>query len=885
MRAEALTPRAKAISCSLAWQLSRWRMARLVASVSIPRMRMHPLRTALTLSGVALGVAILLAVGIVSNSVLRAIHATIDDLAGKAELQITGGNSGFDESLLERVRAVPGVAHATGVLQQIVRVEDAQAHSERLLVLGVDFLDGDDAYFRDYHSRELEALRHDPLPFLNSTTHILLSREFAERFGYHLHDSVQLLRADGVEAFEICGFIDSPTLARAFGGAVAVMYVPAMQIAFGRGTNLDRIDIAVKPDQSVDAVAERLRAALGAAFVIGRPKLRGDQMGKMLGSVQMALTLAGAIALIAGMFLIYNTMSTSVAQRKRELSLLRALGATRRDVLWMITLEGALLGALGALAGTGLAIALARALLRVTSHSVDQVYLQLSVSELELQPWLFVLGAALGVAGATLASAIPAYRAATTIRPAQSAHETSSPRPIGFAPQLTLADGSALALFGASLGLLRITPIRGVPVGAAAAASALLVGGALAMPRLVQLLDRGLRGAWLRVEVELARDNLSRNIGRTTTTTASLMAGVALTMGFATFMESFVSSLQTWTSQVAPGDLFVTSGARVSGLSAKNTPMTPDLGPQLAAIQGVRAVRSLRLAEVDYLGLPIKLFSTELDLPAAQIRLRPVQGDERELERRLSAEPVVAISENLARRAGLSRGDVIELATAAGTRRFSIAGVLVDYTSDFGSVTMDRKTYARAWSDDRVDTFELRVQRGADVERVREAINERFGRARDLFVLTNREFREEFTKAVDQIYQILRMLELATLIVAVFGIINTLLAGVLDRVRELGVLRAIGMLRRQVLMMIVSEATLISLIGTLAGLSIGLAIGTIMIKHIMLAQLGWLFPFEMPVRSMVELCLTIVPLCALAGWYPARRAAALVVRDALSHEE
>ena len=306
---------------------------------------------------------------------------------------------------------------------------------------------------------------------------------------------------------------------------------------------------------------------------------------------------------------------------------------------------------------------------------------------------------------------------------------------------------------------------------------------------------------------------------------------------------------------------------------------------QLKAIAGVRAVRSLRFAEVDYHGLPIKVFSTELGLADAQIRLRPVRGSERDLKQRLRSEPVVAISENLARRASLSEGDRIELATATGTRRFEIAGVLVDYTSDFGSVTMDRKTYSTSWADDRVDTFEVRVQTATDAARVRQTINARYSRARDLFVLTNREFREEFTKAVDQIYQILRMLELATLIVAAFGIVNTMLAGVLDRVRELGVLRAIGMLRGQVRKTILYEATLVSLVGTFAGLAVGLAIGHIMLDHIMLAQLGWLFPFEIPWRSIAELCLTLVPISALAGWYPARHAAALLVRDALTHEE
>jgi len=864
--------------------LSPWRLGRLVRAINVPRMREHGLRTSLTVMGVALGVAVLLAVGVVSGSILRSISATLDDLAGKSDLHIASGNSGFSEDLIEQVRAVAGVGHVAPVLQQIVSIRDDRLRHERLLVLGVDLLNEDDAYFRDYQSKELAVLKRGGIEFLNSTTNIVLSRQFAERHGYKLHDHIRLLGARGIEAFEIWGFIDSPTVGRAFGGAVAVMYYPAMQLAFGRGRNVDRLELALQPGTSASTLQARLQERLGDAYEIGPPKLRGEHLGKMLGSVRMALSMAGVVALLTGLFLIYNTMCTSVLQRRQELSILRALGSTRRDLLWMITLEGALLGVMGALLGTALGLGLARVLLHITSQSVEQVYMQLAVSELHVPPELVAVAVVLGVVGATVASIVPAYRAASIIRPTESVRVTTllgAPGTGGSARR----DGLALALILGAVGLMQLAPVQGLPVGAAGAATCILVAGALSLPRFVQLLRRSLQGAFWGVEVALARDNLGRNMGRTVITASTLMAGVALAVGFATFMESFVGSLDTWTWQVLPGDLFVTSGAPVSGLSARNTPLAPDLAERLKAIEGVREVRALRLSEIDYAGTRIKLASTQLDLPDAQIHLQPTEGSERALVRRLAEEPVVAISENLARRFGLGKGDSIAFATAHGTQRFEIAAVVVDYTSDLGAVTLDRRTYVRAFGDDRVDTFEVRVQPTADVERVRREINARYGESHDLFVLTNREFRQEFAKAVDQIYQVLRTIEFATILVAAFGIINSLLMGVLDRVREIGILRALGMLRRQIRKTVVLEAALLCAIGIAAGLLTGLAIGYVMVEHIMLAQLGWSIPYAVPLRSIAELCLAIFPVALLAGWYPAWRASGLIVRDALAYEE
>ncbi|MFT3927016.1 MAG: ABC transporter permease [Myxococcales bacterium] len=306
---------------SLLAPLALLRLGRLLRTVSLPRMREHPLRTGFTILGVALGVAVLVAVVLVSRSIVTSVTNTVGDLAGKAELQIGAGGSGFDESVLDVARAQPGVHKLTPVMQQIVGMRTKAGKRERLMIVGIDLLGTEDSYFRSYASSELEAIRRDPLAFLNSPRNIILSRALAERVGARLHDKISIATSSGLEPFEVWGFIDDTGVGNAFGGAIGIMYYPAMQVAFGRGRNIDRIDLALAPGIRSEDVARGLKRALGATFNVEPPGSRGDRVAQMLTSMRTALFMASVLALLAGAFLVVNTMGISVVQRKRELGI------------------------------------------------------------------------------------------------------------------------------------------------------------------------------------------------------------------------------------------------------------------------------------------------------------------------------------------------------------------------------------------------------------------------------------------------------------------------------------------------------------------------------------------------------------------------------------
>jgi putative ABC transport system permease protein len=868
----------------LAWALRPFRIGRLLHAVSIPRLRDHRLRTSLTVFGIALGVAVLVGVIIVNESVVRGVTATVDDLAGSTDLQVSAGTSGFSEQLLDAIRATPGVQVAVPVMQQMVTVRDPRCAHERLLVLGVDMLESDDQHFRRYGSNELSAIQADPVAFLNSPHNILVTRSLATRCGYRLHDHVSLATGTGLLDFDIWGFLDDAGVGRAFGGSVGVMYYQALQVAFDRGDNLDRADLAITPGADLSAVEKRLEQQLGSGFVVEPPARKGDRIRKMLLGLRSGLTISSLIALLVGAFLIHNTMSISIVQRKREIGILRALGCKRREVTGLLTLEGGLLGAVGALLGIGFGILLSRSLLIATGRALDKTYLQLGATQIRVD-WRMLIGAfALGTTAATLASYFPARRAAR-IRPAETLRTgnmvLTPPNPL----RPTRLDALALVTALASAPLLSVPPIGRLPLGAFAAAFSLLLSAALLVPRLVQLLTWILSplAQRLGVETRLANGNLPRDLGRTATTAGALMCGVSLAVAFGTFTHSFFVTLDAWIDQTLPGDLFITQGASMGGTSMRNIPMDDGLYDELSKLPGIDTVRRVRIVELPYRGLTMKAVSSDVELFLRHAHLQLLEGEQAQIVPTLQRGEVL-ISENLMRHFGVHRGDAIELSTGHGTRKFPVSGVFIDYTSDVGSVLIDRPTYIAAFQDNRVDTYEVNLSRPADAQRVRTQIEKRFGERYDLFVLTNGEFRDEVTKTTEQVFSLVRALELVALIVAVLGIVNTQLANVLDRVREIGVLRALGMLRKQVSRMVVIEATLVGVSGCIAGIGLGSALALVLLKYINLVQTGWYFPYHFSGGATLEVSCLTLPAAAFAGLYPARTAARLVVADALEYE-
>jgi len=854
-------------------------MRHLIRLVSLRHLVRSPLRSVLTVLGVAVGVATLVGVVSINRSVLDAFRSTVETIAGKSDLIVSGTVAGFDEELVERARAVPGVSHATPGLAEFAPV--AGSPGESVYLIGLDFLD--DGYFRDITGVNKDVSRlADDLEFLNSTDRLLVSERFAQAHHLKVGDSFGLITPKGVQSFTIHALLVESGPVRAFGGSVAVMFLPSAQEAFGRGRRVDRIDIALAKGADFEAVKAGLEKAMGPGLEVDRPSRRGGTVEKMLRSFQMGLNLGSGVALLVGVFLVYNTISIGVAQRRREIGALRALGTTRARIRALFTGEAVVMGALGTALGLPLGVGVGRLAISLVSRTISSLYVRVNARDVKVQALELILGAALGILGSAAAALWPSARA-SRVQPVEALR-----RDVAAGAEVLGVRSWPVAL--GVLALLAVyplcqlpPPIENLPVGGYVAVFATMFGLTLISPVVLRWLQRVYAApsqAVFGISGRLAADNFARAPGRTAVPVSALAIGVAMTVCIGGFIHSFQASSDKWVEQSVPADLFVTSSAKVGGIQSQ--PMAPDLGAALAKIPGVRDVDLVRILPHDVLGLRALVISVNPDLPERQGRSVVLQGRLPTPEERRQG--YVTISENLSRRRNLHPGDTFPMTTPTGVRTYTVGAVALDYTSDQGTLFMSRDVYSAHFADDKVDTFELYLSDLSRADEVRRTITERYGKAYNLYVLTNAELREEAKNLVEGAFSITYAMEVVSVLLALLGVINTLLAAVLDRTREVGLLRAVGASRGHIVRLFVTEACLIGLTGGLLGVVMGTVMGVILTHVIGSQATGWSFPFLFPWKVASQMVAAATACAVGAGLYPARRAASLDVVEALAYE-
>lgn len=854
-------------------------MLALLRFVSLRHLFDSPLRTALTVMGVAVGVATLVGISSINRSVTNAFRSTIDTVAGKADVSIAGTTAGFPEELLEKARAVKGVQHAAGTLTVVAPVKDSPGES--LYVMGIDLLD--DGFFRSYEGVDRDVGKlNDDLEFLNSTDRILVGERFAKSKGLKTGSTFQLITKEGVKDFVVHGLLKETGPVTAFGGSVGVMFFASAQEAFGRGRVFDRIDVKVDPTVGWEPVVSELRAGFGPAYEIDRPDSRGASVETMVRSFQLGLNLGSAVALLVGVFLVYNTVSISVLQRRREIGTLRALGTTKRDIRALFAIEAMVLGIIGSAIGIPFGLVVGRGAISWVSDTVSQLYVQVNAQDVQLGTSEMALGAALGILGSVFAALRPAV-IASGVQPVEALRRDVAVG-AGAVNVRSWPTYLGVALFVlAGPATLIPPPVENLPVGGYISIFFILMGATLLSPLLLRRLNTPLAGPGQAIwgfSGRLAADNFARAPVRTAVPVSALSVGVAMSITVASFIGSFQTSAETWIRQAIPADLFVTSSAKVAGV--QNQPMAASVGDELAKFEFVDALDRVRVYPADVLGLRVFIISLIPEIYERRGKPTVLSGSLPTPEER--AKDIVTISENFARRRSLKVGDVFEVKTPTGVHPWKVGAVIIDYTSDQGSIIIERSHFTRQFNDDQVDSYHLYVDDPSKIETVRQRVTERFGKSFDLYVLSNSELRDEAMNLVGSAFKVTWAMEVVSVLLALLGIINTLLAAVLDRTREIGLLRAIGADRRHVLKLFAAEASFIGLTGGLMGVGVGAVVGYVLTKVVGVQATGWSFPFQFPWITAVQMLLIAIVASTLAGLYPARRASRLDVVEALAYE-
>ena len=382
---------------------------RLIRLVTLPYVRRHGLRAALTVAGVALGVAVLVGIRTANSSVVRGFERTVAAIAGRTELQVSAGDAGVPEALLDRVRSLSVVRSASPAIEAVV-----QTHLRgegNLLVLAVDLVG--DSVIRDYDIDTGDAEIFDPLVFLAQPDSLIVARDFAARNGVGVGDRLSMSTMAGDRTFTVRGLARPGGMAAAFGGAIGVMDIYAAQLVFGRGRTFDRIDILTAEHTSLDAAQDALRRELGPAYAVETPARRGQMLQSLLAGLEVIGTVTSLFALLIGMFVIFSAFSTSVTERRQEIGILRALGATSSQVRRLFLVEGAVAGGLGSLAGVaggwGAAVLIGGPL-GIAAASLTGI--QQPPADVALSKEIVLLGLLGGVLSSIAAAWLPARQAA-----------------------------------------------------------------------------------------------------------------------------------------------------------------------------------------------------------------------------------------------------------------------------------------------------------------------------------------------------------------------------------------------------------------------------------------------------------------------------------------
>jgi putative ABC transport system permease protein len=848
----------------------------LLRLVSWPYFRKHVLRTVLTTAGIVLGVSVFVGMHTANQSVLFAFNRTVDRIAGKTELQVTSGETGFNEEVLEVVQGAASVAVAVPVIEAVVN--PGLPGQGSLLVLGTDMTG--DRTLRDYDLESGDdAVIDDPLVFLAQADSIILTSEFAAR--NHLETNAQLTLGTvlGDRRFTVRGIMKSSGLASAFGGNLAVMDIYAAQRMFGRGRTFDRIDVAVRSGRTITEAQAELRSLLGPGFQVEPPSGRGRQFEAMTAAYSMMVSISSLFAVFIGMFIIYNAFAIAVTQRRSEIGILRALGATRGQIRWLFLCESAVTGLVGSLAGLLFGLLIARGIAASIGGLMSDVYgVAQRADEIAASPALLLVALLIGVSTSMVAALIPAGQAAR-VDPVQALQK-------GKYQVLSAGESRVRATAAAVLAVISVVCLNaGSSRPLFYAGYLLAVCAALLLGPLMSLtLSRALRPilkAIRPVEGALAADSLIQAPRRTAASVMAVMLSLALVVAFAGMARASYSSIIGWMDGTLNPDLFVMPS---QDIVIRTIRFPETMEAELTGIAGVEVVQPVRNARIMFRQTPVMIVATDVAGLARTSRQPPVSGDPDGMYRDTAGGRGVMVSDNLANLQRLSLGDAIEIPAPHGVLRLPIVGIVVDYSDQQGTILMDRTVFKRYWRDDSVNAFRVYLSSDAPVPAVKERILAMYAGQRQVFVLTNGELKAYILRITDQWFGLTSVQIAVAVLVAILGIVNTLTVSITDRRRELGVLKAVGALHGQIRRTIWLEAISIGALGLVLGFMMG-AVNLYYILQIVHRDIaGMRLDYEFPTSVMLVLIPIMLGAAFSAAIWPAESAVRGSLVEALEYE-
>ncbi len=860
------------------------RLTRLITFRSI---RARSTRFLLSAFGIVLGVAGLLSIRATNQTAMNSILELFESTSGRAKLTIASSDAeqgGFSDQIIAKIQRVPGVMVANPFVIGPTDLADSQSSGG----LEMSF----------FGTSSGGILLHGVIPTLETQTHdynltagqflsdnlskreIVLVENLAEDENISVGDRISLVTPNGIEKLKVIGLIAREGPGQTNNGSFGVIPYQTAREIFKRGENIDQIDIVTidpNPDsETLTELRKELQDILGEDYSVTYPSGQGERMTQMLQNYQIGLNFMSGIALFVGAFLIYNAFAMTVVERTREFGLLRTIGMSHQQVMGQVFIEATLLGVVGSVFGVGLGILMALGLTRFMEIILGQ---SLGKVQISYNDMLFSM--LIGVGVTFLAAGIPAWQAGQIS--AIEALRVRGKSKEGWFIRYGWTIGLLLLIVSLVILLINPFPYDVQFRMGSMTVFGLFTGATLMIPVTVGIWERISRPIlkWIYGSSgALGSRNVQRSKMRTTLTVAALMVGVAMIIIVRGMTESFASDLQTWIQAYLGGDIYITSS-----VSLRN-----DIRRRIQVVDGVYALAPMRYFEVEwetpsgdrenlqFMAVDVEEYARVTNFVFSGEQVDPEQAIEQ-----LKNTNTVFVSTVVAEKNNLSPGNTIRLKTRRGLTDFIIAGVVVDFFNQGLVIQGDWNTMWQHFRINDASTYLVKTNPGSTISQVKENIETLYGDRYHLSLETNSSIRNQALSLMEQAFRMFDVVALISIAVGSLGVVNTLTMSVIERTQEIGMLRAIGTSRGQIIRMVLAESGLMGVIGGILGLVTGIILARILFIG-MNTMSGYQLTFTIPPEGIVVSVVMALIVSQIAAISPARRAARTQILEAIHYE-
>ncbi len=809
--------------------------------------RGQPGRLVLAVLGIAFGVALGVAVHLINASAAAEFDLAVRSLSGEAHVVIRGSRSGFPDTLYPAIARARGVRMASPAIELEAQLAGAKG---TVKILGLDpFRAAEVQPHLLAESREatLELLKGDA---------VLLSRAAADALNLSTDGVLRVHAGAEVLSLRVAGLLPAGATRQ----RIAVMDIAAAQWRFGRLGELHRVDVKLEPGMDPAAFRAGIMPLLPAGVLASTPELEAGRSASLTRAYRTNLDMLALVALFTGAFLVFSTQFLALLRRRTQLALLRVLGLTRVRLIALLVAEGCAVGILGSLIGVALGCVLARYGVERLGGDLGAGYYSTVAPVLIVSiPALFAY-LALGVAFAIFGAALPALEAS---RRSPALALKAGDEEAALQSVRSAWPGALLLAIG--LALSQAPPVYDLPLFGYLSVALILVGAILLMPRFAEL-ALALLPRPRYAPATLAAAQLQATPRQVGVSLAAIVASLSLMVSMLIMIGSFRVSLDQWLDAMLPADLYVRAGR-----AGETGYFSAEEQQRISQLEGVRDavfVRSLNVL-------------LRPDRPALTLLARPFENGRPRGLFAIDSPPATStpgglpsawLSEVAADLLGVKAGATVELPIGGAMRAFVVAGLWRDYARQNGAVVIDRDLYVAATGDLRATESAVRLAANARFEDVAQRIRSSFSDPGAIEIASTRELKAISLSIFDRTFAVTYLLEGAAVLIGLFGVSASFSAQALARRREFGVLRHLGMRRREVGAMLACEGFVVGALGAAAGLAVGWLVSLILVHVINRQSFHWSMDMHLPWRDLAVLSLTVIVTATLTAVLSGRRA-------------